>query len=114
MEDDYALWDFLRKIVGILVFMKTQRIDNLQEDFGVCFIRGVPATTDETEQLALRISRIRHTQCKWNIAQWLLILMLYIADGGFWDFTSDLAKGDTAYTTLALGAHTDTTYFVKP
>lgn len=33
-------------------------------------------------------------------------------DGTFWDFTSDLAKGDTAYTTLALGAHTDTTYFV--
>ena len=34
------------------------------------------------------------------------------SDGTFWDFTSDLAKGDTAYTTLALGAHTDTTYFV--
>lgn len=33
-------------------------------------------------------------------------------DGTFWDFTSNLAKGDTAYTTLALGAHTDTTYFV--
>ena len=36
-----------------------------------------------------------------------------IPDGSFWDFTSDLAKGDTAYTTLALGAHTDTTYFVR-
>jgi hypothetical protein len=35
-----------------------------------------------------------------------------IIDGTFWDFTSDLAKGDTAYTTLALAAHTDTTYFV--
>lgn len=34
-------------------------------------------------------------------------------DGQFWDFTSDLAKGDTAYTTLALGAHTDNTYFVN-
>jgi len=34
-------------------------------------------------------------------------------DGKFWDFTSDLAKGDTAYTTLALGAHTDNTYFVS-
>lgn len=33
-------------------------------------------------------------------------------DGKFWDFTADLAKGDTAYTTLALGAHTDNTYFV--
>ena len=34
-------------------------------------------------------------------------------DGRFWEFTSDLAKGDTAYTTLALGAHTDNTYFVR-
>jgi hypothetical protein len=33
-------------------------------------------------------------------------------DGRFWDFTSDLAKGDTAYTTMALGAHTDNTYYV--
>lgn len=34
-------------------------------------------------------------------------------DGKFWDFTSDLAKGDTAYTTMALQAHTDTTYFAS-
>ncbi|KAG0294687.1 hypothetical protein BGZ98_001687 [Dissophora globulifera] len=33
---------------------------------------------------------------------------------GFWDFTSDLGHGDTAYTDLALGAHTDTTYFTDP
>lgn len=36
------------------------------------------------------------------------------SDGKFWDFTSDLSKGDTAYTTLALGAHTDNTYFTDP
>ena len=34
--------------------------------------------------------------------------------GGFWDFTSDLSLKDTAYTSLALGAHTDTTYFTDP
>lgn len=34
-------------------------------------------------------------------------------DGKFWDFTSDMAHGDTAYTTLALEAHTDNTYFVR-
>lgn len=33
-------------------------------------------------------------------------------DGKFWEFTADLSKGDTAYTTMALGAHTDNTYFV--
>jgi hypothetical protein len=34
--------------------------------------------------------------------------------GGFWDFTPNLEHADTAYTTLALGAHTDTTYFTDP
>lgn len=34
--------------------------------------------------------------------------------GGFWDFTSDLTVKDTAYTSEALGAHTDNTYFTDP
>lgn len=34
--------------------------------------------------------------------------------GGFYDFTPDLSKADTAYTNLALAPHTDTTYFTDP
>ena len=34
--------------------------------------------------------------------------------GGFWDFTSDMAHGDLAYSSEALPAHTDTTYFTDP
>ena len=34
--------------------------------------------------------------------------------GGFYDFTSNLASKDTAYTSIALDAHTDTTYFSDP
>lgn len=34
--------------------------------------------------------------------------------GGFYDFKPDLASADTAYTNLALAAHTDTTYFTEP
>ncbi|KZT73518.1 mitochondrial protein [Daedalea quercina L-15889] len=67
------------------------------EKFGFCFISGVPPTPEATEELSRRIGFIRETQY-----------------GTFWDFTSDLAKGDTAYTTLALGAHTDTTYYTDP
>ncbi|KAK7032882.1 hypothetical protein R3P38DRAFT_2919481 [Favolaschia claudopus] len=67
------------------------------DHFGMCFISGVPATPEATEELSQRIGFIRETQY-----------------GKFWDFTSDLAKGDTAYTTLALGAHTDNTYFTDP
>ncbi|KAI9001553.1 mitochondrial protein [Trametes punicea] len=67
------------------------------DKFGFCFVSGVPATPEATEELSRRIGFIRETQY-----------------GTFWDFTSNLAKGDTAYTTLALGAHTDTTYFTDP
>lgn len=31
--------------------------------------------------------------------------------GGFWDFTSNMASKDMAYTDLALDVHTDTNYF---
>ncbi|KAF9910035.1 hypothetical protein EC991_007366 [Linnemannia zychae] len=65
--------------------------------YGFSFVSGVPVTTEATEELAKRISFIRETHY-----------------GGFWDFTSDLGHGDTAYTDLALGAHTDTTYFTDP
>ena len=34
--------------------------------------------------------------------------------GKMWSFTSDLSRGDTAYTTQALDRHTDTTYFHEP
>ncbi|KAG5634902.1 hypothetical protein H0H81_000373 [Sphagnurus paluster] len=67
------------------------------EQFGFSLIEGVPPTPEATEELVNRIGFIRETQY-----------------GRFWDFTSDLAKGDMAYTTLALGAHTDTTYFTDP
>ncbi|KAH9945472.1 mitochondrial protein [Epithele typhae] len=67
------------------------------DKFGFCFVSGVPITPEATEELSRRIAFIRETQY-----------------GTFWDFTSDLAKGDTAYTTMALGAHTDTTYFTDP
>ncbi|KAF7312126.1 hypothetical protein MIND_00225000 [Mycena indigotica] len=65
--------------------------------FGFCFVSGVPPNPEATEKLSQRIGFIRETQY-----------------GKFWDFTSDLAKGDTAYTMLALGAHTDNTYFTDP
>lgn len=34
--------------------------------------------------------------------------------GGFYDFTPNMEKADTAYTNIALPAHTDTTYFTEP
>ncbi|KAF8968040.1 hypothetical protein BDZ97DRAFT_1800604 [Flammula alnicola] len=67
------------------------------DEFGFSFVSGVPVTPEATEELTRRIGFIRETQY-----------------GKFWEFTSDLAKGDTAYTTFALGAHTDNTYFTDP
>ncbi|PWN50462.1 Trimethyllysine dioxygenase [Violaceomyces palustris] len=70
---------------------------NKISQYGFSFVNGVPPTPTDTEALIRRISFIRETHY-----------------GGFWDFTSDLSHGDTAYTDLALQAHTDTTYFTDP
>ncbi|RKP08875.1 hypothetical protein THASP1DRAFT_29338 [Thamnocephalis sphaerospora] len=67
------------------------------ERYGIGIVDGVPGTPEHTEQLAQRISHIRVTHY-----------------GGFWDFTADMAHGDTAYTPLALQLHTDNTYFTDP
>lgn len=63
------------------------------ETFGFCIAEGTPAEPQATEALVRRVGYIRET--------------LF---GGFWDFTADLAKADTAYTNLELRPHTDGTY----
>jgi trimethyllysine dioxygenase len=65
--------------------------------YGFCYVENTPVTPEATEKLLERISFIRPTHY-----------------GGFYDFTADLAKGDTAYTQLGIGAHTDNTYFSDP
>ncbi|SLM38109.1 trimethyllysine dioxygenase [Lasallia pustulata] len=65
--------------------------------FGFSYVDGCPPTPSATQALLERIAFIRATHY-----------------GSFWDFTSDLSSKDTAYTTLALPAHTDTTYFTDP
>ncbi|KAF5967643.1 hypothetical protein FBULB1_11123 [Fusarium bulbicola] len=56
-----------------------------------------PVYPESTEDLLKRLGPIRNTHY-----------------GGFYDFTPDLSMADTAYTNLALPAHTDTTYFTEP
>ncbi|OJD39867.1 trimethyllysine dioxygenase [Diplodia corticola] len=69
----------------------------LIREYGFAYVDGCPPTPEATQKLLERISFIRHTHY-----------------GGFWDFTSDLASKDTAYTSMALEAHTDNTYFSDP
>ncbi|KAF5002640.1 hypothetical protein FGRMN_178 [Fusarium graminum] len=64
---------------------------------GFCFIENSPHTPEATESLLKKIGPIQNTHY-----------------GGFYDFIPDLAMADTAYTNLALPAHTDTTYFTEP
>ncbi|KAL1606953.1 hypothetical protein SLS59_002652 [Nothophoma quercina] len=64
---------------------------------GFCYIDGTPPDPETTEKLLRKIAFIRETHY-----------------GGFYDFTADLASQDTAYTNIALGAHTDNTYFSDP
>ncbi|KZV87189.1 Trimethyllysine dioxygenase [Exidia glandulosa HHB12029] len=70
-----------------------KRIDR----FGFCFVNGVPPTAEATEEVIKRIAFLRETHY-----------------GKFWEFTSDATRGDTAYTSMALGAHTDGTYYTDP
>ena len=66
--------------------------------FGFCYVDQTPFDTpNASEEMLKRISFIRETHY-----------------GGFYDFTADLASKDTAYTNIALEAHTDTTYFSDP
>lgn len=64
---------------------------------GFTFVANTPPTPEATEKLLGKIGPIRTTHY-----------------GGFYDFIPDLALADTAYTNLALPAHTDTTYFSEP
>ena len=69
----------------------------LIDKHGLVFITDTPQTPEATERLARRIAFVRETH-------W----------GAFWDFTADMAHGDTAYTNLSLGVHTDTSYLTDP
>jgi trimethyllysine dioxygenase len=67
------------------------------EKYGFSVVEGVPINKEDTERLARRIAFIRETHY-----------------GSFWEFKADMKHNDTAYTTLGIGCHTDTTYFTDP
>ncbi|XP_073455177.1 trimethyllysine dioxygenase, mitochondrial isoform X1 [Aquarana catesbeiana] len=83
--------NFLETNEGLQDFLKNFLL------YGIAFVDDVPATREDTERAARRISHIRET--------------IY---GKMWDLTSDFSRGDTAYTKSALDRHTDTTYFQEP
>lgn len=62
--------------------------------YGFTLIDNVPVTPEDTEKLCEKLMYIRPTHY-----------------GGFWDFTSDLNKKDTAYTNFDISSHTDGTYW---
>jgi trimethyllysine dioxygenase len=60
---------------------------------GFCFVEGVPGTPQATQAVAARLAYTRQT-----------------IFGGYWDFTANMEHKDTAYTSMAIGPHTDGTY----
>jgi trimethyllysine dioxygenase len=83
--------------VGYQAFMKDEAIvkEFLEQvaALGFSFVEGVPGTPEATQAVAARIAYTRQT-----------------IFGGYWDFTANMEHKDTAYTTLAIGPHTDGTY----
>lgn len=65
--------------------------------YGFSFVQDVPVTLEATRQVSELISIIRPTHY----------------DLGVWDFTSDLSKKDTAYTSLVIDMHTDGNYWYE-
>ncbi|KAM3868674.1 trimethyllysine dioxygenase, mitochondrial [Diretmus argenteus] len=65
--------------------------------YGVAFVEDVPVTVEATETVTRRVSLIRETTY-----------------GRMWSFTSDFSRGDSAYSSVALDRHTDTSYFQEP
>ncbi|ODV89286.1 hypothetical protein CANCADRAFT_58250 [Tortispora caseinolytica NRRL Y-17796] len=63
-------------------------------EYGFAFVNNTPVDEKATEELCKRIAFVRPTHY-----------------GGFWKFTSDMAKADLAYSQEELGVHTDGTYF---
>jgi len=68
-EDDRGLLKWLSNIVcqRKIPFKKPCLIHLQQDRFGFCFVSGVPATPEATEELSKRIAFIRETQCQWLI-----------------------------------------------
>jgi trimethyllysine dioxygenase len=61
--------------------------------YGFCMVEGVPQTPEATRAVAERVAYIRLT-----------------IFGGYYDFTANMEHKDTAYTSMAIGPHTDGTY----
>ncbi|KAI9882369.1 MAG: hypothetical protein M1823_005883 [Watsoniomyces obsoletus] len=114
MRDDEGVQEWTRKIVRCLLYLE-DRINNWNKhEYGMCYVDDCPVYPKATQELLERIAQIRHTH--YGIFPMLHVnpVRCLMQPGGFWDFTSDLASKDTAYTSLALSAHTDTTYFSDP
>ncbi len=83
--------------VAYAAFMSTQAaVKEFLEQIaqvGFSFVEGVPGTPEATQAVAARIAYTRQT-----------------IFGGYWDFTANLEHKDTAYTSMAIGPHTDGTY----
>ena len=79
-----------------IVPFKSLSVQNLLRNvyiFGGCIVTDPP----DTLQLIQSVASIKHTHY-----------------GGFYDFTSDMAHKDLAYSSEALPLHTDTPYFTDP
>lgn len=125
-----AKWDtFMKCDAELKAFLQIYLL------YGIAFVDGVPATVEATEALSERVSLIRYVyaSCYTFIVRshfhkvpyrffstpslHVLLYNLFYREttyGKMWCFTSDLSRGDTAYTTMALDRHTDTSYFHEP
>ncbi|MTI08533.1 trimethyllysine dioxygenase [Curvivirga aplysinae] len=79
--------DVMNTEEGLDAYLKTL------EERGFAIVEGMENNMECTRQMAERIAYIRES-----------------IFGGLWDFKADQAHSDTAYSTVGIGPHTDSTY----
>ncbi|SCU98092.1 LAFA_0G15588g1_1 [Lachancea sp. 'fantastica'] len=96
--DAAQFWDLVHERKPYKYDELSENLSGLLEDiftYGFQLIDDVPVSLEATKEVSEMISIVRPTHY----------------DLGVWDFSSDLAKKDTAYTTLGIDMHTDGNYW---
>ena len=114
MADDKGVGKWTAKIVRMTLF-RYMRVQSLILSARVwLLLRGWMPSLSRENSGAPRADLIYSCDSLWYRQFYPDLYLNLTLQGGFYDFTSDLTMKDTAYTSLALPAHTDTTYFTDP
>lgn len=114
MSNEAGVKIWLTQLVSLVQHVSAHNLTNQQRQYGFSYVENCPIDSEASKELLQRIAFVRNTHYGKTQLAVLANTCLVHDLGGFYDFTADLSSGDTAYTQLGIGAHTDNTYFTDP